>query len=142
MIDKKTETDIKAVKEFLEFWTKFHSMYNSAISMEAISKEDEDKFLQTKEMIRNKYGEFRGSLDVNYMLHSRLTDPVDDVLLINGIRFISEKNLKKLNDDWRDSYIFLNSIIERLKNRKKRLEQFNPIGVFVKRFFERKGEGQ
>ena len=142
MIDKKTDTDIKAVKEFLEFWAKFHSIYNSAISMEAISKEDEDKFLQTKEMIRTKYKEVKGGLDINYMLHSRLTDPVDDVLLINGIRFISEKNLKKLNEDWRDSYIFLNSIIERLKNRKKRLEQFNPIGVFIKRFFERKGEGQ
>jgi hypothetical protein len=142
MIDKKTETDIKAVKEFLEFWTKFHSIYKGAISMEAISKEDEDKFLQTKEMIRAKYGEVRGSLDVNYMLRSRLTDPVDDVLSISGIRFISEKSLKKLNDDWRDSYIFLNSIVERLKNKKKRLEQFNPIGVFIKRFFERKGEAQ
>ena len=53
-----------------------------------------------------------------------------------------EKNLKKLNEDWRDSYIFLNSIVERLKSRKKRLEQFNPIGVFMKRFLERKGEGR
>jgi hypothetical protein len=142
MIDKKTEIDIKSVKEFLEFWSKFHSIYNSAISMEAISKEDEDKFLQTKETIRTKYAETKGSLDFNYMPHSRLTDPVDDVLLINGIRFISEKNLKKLNEDWRDSYIFLNNIIERLKNKSKRLRQFNPIGVFVKRFLERKGEGQ
>lgn len=142
MIDKKTDIDIKAVKEFLEFWAKFHSIYNGAISMDTISKEDEDRFLNTKETIRTKYKEVRGSLDVNYMLHSRLTDPVDEVLLINGIRFISEKNLKKLNEDWRDSYIFLNSIIERLKNRKKRLEQFNPIGVFIKRFFERKGEAQ
>jgi hypothetical protein len=139
MRDKKTETDIKSVKEFLEFWAKFHSIYNSAISMDTISKEDEDKFLQTKETIQAKYKEVKGLLEVNYMLHSRITDPVDDVLLINGIRFISEKNL---NEDWRDSYIFLNSIIERLKSRKKRLEQFNPIGVFMKRFFERKGEAQ
>jgi hypothetical protein len=140
MRDKKTETDIKFVKEFLEFWAKFHSIYNTAISMDTISKEDEDKFLQTKETIQAKYKEVKGLLEVNYMLHSRITDPVDDILLINGIRFISEKNLKKLNEDWRDSYIFLNSIVERLKSRKKRLEQFNPIGVFMKRFFERKGE--
>ncbi len=142
MRDKKTDADIKALKEFLEFWAKFHSIYNSAISMDTISKEDEERFLQTKETIRIKYKEAKSSLDVSYMLHSRLTDPVDDVLLINGIRFISEKNLKKLNEDWRDSYIFLNSIIERLKSRKKRLEQFNPVGVFMKRFFERKGEGR
>ncbi len=71
------------------------------------------------------------------MPHSRFTDPVADVLSINGIRLMSEKNLKKLNDDWRDSYVFLNNIIERLKNKRKRLEQFNPVGVFLKRFFEK-----
>ncbi len=26
MIDKKTESDIKAIKGFLEFWVKFHSI--------------------------------------------------------------------------------------------------------------------
>ena len=138
MIDKKTETDIKAVKEFLEFWTKFHHIYNGTISKEIISNEDEDKFLQTKETIRAKYERAKSGLEVNYMPHSRLTDPVNDVLSISGIRLMSEKNLKKLNEDWRDSYVFLNSIMERLKNKRKRLEQFNPVGVFVKRFFERK----
>jgi hypothetical protein len=138
MIDKKTEAGIKAMKEFLEFWTKFHHIYNATISKELISDEDEHKFLQTKETMRTKYEEVKGSLDVNYVPHSRLTDPVSDVLSLGGIRFISEKNLKKLNEDWRDSYVFLNSIMERLKNKKKRLEQFNPVRVFVKRFFERR----
>jgi len=138
MIDKKTESSIKALKEFLEFWMKFHNIYNGTISKESISKEDEDKFLQTKEQIRVKYEEVKSCLDDNYMLHSRLTDPVDDVLSLGGIRFMSEKNLKKLNEDWRDSYVFLNSIMERLKSRKKRLGQFNPARVFVKRFFERR----
>ena len=42
MIDKKIESDIKLVKSFLEFWTKFHSAYNNVISRQIISKEDED----------------------------------------------------------------------------------------------------
>jgi len=137
MIDKKTETDIRAIKGFLEFWAKFHDIYNSAVSRDTISKEDEDKFLGTRDAIRAKYNEMKGGLDVNYMPHSRLTDPVADVLAINGIRLMSEKNLKKLNEDWKDSYVFLNNIIERLKNKKKRLEQFNPVGVFLKRFFKK-----
>jgi hypothetical protein len=137
MIDKKTEADIRAVRGFLEFWAKFHSIYNSAISSETISKEDEDKFLETRDSIRAKYLEVKSGLDVNYMPHSRLTDPVGDVLSISGIRLMSEKNIKKLNEDWRDSYVFLNNIVERLKNKRKRLEQFNPVGVFLKRFFEK-----
>ena len=139
MIDKKTESDIKALKSFLEFWTKFRSIYDENVSKDIISNEDEAKFLEVRDVMKSKYAVLSNSLDFKYMPHSRLTDPVDGVLAINGIRLMSEKNLKKLNEDWRDSYVFLNSISERLKNKRKRLEDFNTIAVFFKRFFERKG---
>jgi len=137
MIDKKTESDIKALKSFLELWTKFHSIYDEAVSKEVISKEGEATFLETRDKIKSKYGELRNALEIKYVPRSRLTDPVDDILAISGIRLMSERSLKKLNEDWRDSYVFLNSIVERLKNRKRRLEEFNPISVLFKRFFER-----
>lgn len=136
MIDKKTESDIKAIKSFLELWTKFHSIYDEAVSREIISKEDEDRFLETRDAIKSKYAELKNSLELKYVPHSRPTDPVDDILAITGIRLMSERGLKKLNEDWRDSYVFLNSIIERLKSKKKRLQGFSAIGVFFKRFFE------
>ncbi|MBN1527341.1 MAG: hypothetical protein JW919_07155 [Candidatus Omnitrophica bacterium] len=138
MIDKKTETDIKDLKNFLEFWTKFHSIYETTISKEIISKDEEKKFLETKDLITSKYEALRGGLEFKYMPHSRLTDPVNDILSINSVSFMSEKHLKKVNDDWRDSYIFLNSVLERLKNKKKRLEQFHPVAVFLKRVFDRR----
>ncbi len=72
------------------------------------------------------------------MPHTRLTDPAGDILALSGIRFMSEKNMRKANDDWKDSYIFLNNILERLKNKKRRLGQFNPVGVLFKRAIERK----
>lgn len=136
MIDKKTEADIKVVKGFIEFWVKFHSIYSSVISKEKISKEEEALFLETKELIKNKYDEMKIGLDFKYAPHSRITDPVNAVLQLDNVRFMAEKNLNKVEDDWRDSYIFLNSILERLKNKKRRLEQFNPAGVFFKRFFD------
>ena len=70
------------------------------------------------------------------MPHGRLTDPAEEILKISGIRLMSEKGLKRLGEDWRDSYIFLNNILERLKSRKKRLEDFSPVGVFLKRFVD------
>lgn len=141
MIDKKTEIDIKAIKGFLEFWMKFHSIYNDTISKEIISNDDENRFLETKNMIRDKYGELIGLLEYHYMPHGRLTDPVNDILVLDSIRYMAEKNLKKLNDDWKDSYVFLNNILERLKSKKRRLEQFNPIGVFFKRVREKNKQG-
>jgi len=138
MIDKKTETNIKAVKSFLELWVKFHSIYSGIISKEIILKEDEDRFFETLGMIKNRYGELTKSLDLKYMPHSRLTDPVTDILAISGIRLMSEKNLKRLSEDWSDSYIFLNGILEQLKKRKRMLGEFNPVGVFFKRVFEKR----
>ncbi|MFH1190356.1 MAG: hypothetical protein V1682_06695 [Candidatus Omnitrophota bacterium] len=140
MIDKKTEADIKSLKSFLEFWTKFRSVYDEIVSREIITDEDEAKFLEVRDLIRSKYGVLSGSLDFKYVPRSRLTDPVDSVLAMNGVRLMSEKSLKKLNDDWRDSYVFLNNITERLKNKRKRLEGFNPVAVFFKRMFEPKRE--
>ena len=136
MVDKKIESDIKTVKSFLEFWVKFHSIYSGVISKESIGREDESKFLETKALIKNKYDELKNTLDFKYAPHSRLTDPVNDLLKVDNIRFMGERNMKKVQDDWRDSYIFLNSILERLKNNKRRLGQFSPAGVFLKRFFD------
>lgn len=137
MVDKKLEGDIKALNSFLELWAQFHSIYNGIIARDIISTEDEGKFLETKSTINSKYEILRNMFDFKYMPHSRLTDPVGDIMALGSIRFISEKNLKKLNDDWKDSYLFLNNILERLKNKKKRLGQFNPVGVFFKRVLER-----
>ena len=137
MIDKKTEQDIRGLEEFLEFWTKFHALYGGLITRATISEEDESKFLEQKEMIRKKYEGLVSALEFRYTQHGRLTDPVSDILALEGVRFMSEKNMHKRGDDWRDSYIFLNSILERLKNKKRRLEQFSPVGVFFKRVMER-----
>ena len=136
MLDKKTELDIKTVKSFLEFWVKFHSIYSGVISRENIGKGDESKLLETKDVIKNKYTGLKSSLEFKYAPRGRLTDPVSDILGINNVRFMAEKNLKKLEVDWKDSYIFLNNILERLENKKRRLDRFNPMGVFIKKIFE------
>lgn len=135
MIDKKTEADIKAVKSFIEFWMKFHHIYNDTASKGIISKEDEEKFLETKDVIKAKYVELTGMMEFKYMPHGRLTDPVNEVLSVETIRLISEENQKRLNNDWKDSYVFLNNIQERLKEKRRRMEDFNPIGVFFKKIF-------
>lgn len=136
MKDRKTETDIKSLGDFLEFWGRFHSIYSSTLQKGIITKEDEEKFLETKVTMGGKYEELKGCLEYRYMPHGRLTDPVNDVLSLQTVRFISEENLKKLNNDWRDSYIFLNNIFERLKMRKRRFEEFSAMGVFFKRAWD------
>ncbi len=140
MKDKKTEIDIKLMRGFLEFWGKFHSIYSATFGKGIITKEDEEKFFETKSMICSKYDELKNALEYHYMPRGRLTDPVSDILSVQTIRFISENNLKKLNNDWKDSYIFLNNISERLNMKKRRFKEFNALGVFFKRIIEKIGQ--
>lgn len=138
MIDKKTESDIRSLKDFLEFWMKFHALYDDVTGKGLISEDDEKKFLEQESVIKDKYAELVSTLEFKYAPHGRMTDPVSDVLSLGGMRFISEKNIRKLESDWDDSYVFLNGILERLKNKKRRLEQFSRVRVFVKRIFDRR----
>ena len=136
MIDRRTEIAIKEARAFVEYWTKFHAIYKSVCAKGIITQDDEEKFLAAKQTIQKKYEDLTAALDLRYTSRGRLTDPVSAILQLENIRFASEKNLKVLNDDWRDSYVFLNSILERLKSKKRRLGQFNPVGVFFKKLFE------
>ena len=137
MRDIRTEDAIKSVTVFLEFWTKFHAMYDDLTARGTITTEDEAKFLAVRDSMKKKYAELAGALDFTYTPHGRMTDPVSDVLACESIRFMSEKHLKKIAEDWRDSYVFLNSILERLKSKKRRLGPFSPLGVFLKKFREK-----
>ena len=57
MVDRKTESSIKASKSFIELWVKFHSMYKEAIAKDNISRDDEEKLLETS----HDEGKIRGA---------------------------------------------------------------------------------
>ncbi len=138
MIDRKTEQNLKDIKSFLELWVKFHDLFKQTISKDIITVNDEKHFLETRDLIARKYEELIRSFEFRYMPYNRLKDPVMEVLLLKTLSVISEERLKKVGGDWRDSYIFLNNIFERLKSRKRRLERFSTVGVFIKRLLERR----
>jgi len=137
MIEKRTEENIKDLKSFLESWTKFHQLYNDIITKNLLTKEDETIFFDEKEIVSKQYGALKDKMEFKYMPFNRLTDPISEILGIDNVSYMSEKKTKRLEDNWNDSYIFLNNILERLKNRKRRLDHFSTTGVWIKRMFER-----
>jgi hypothetical protein len=137
MINKRTEENIKDLKSFLESWLKFRQLYQGIISKNILTKEDEAAFFETKDLMAQKYSSLRKEMEFKYMPHGRLTDPVSEILSLDSVSCMSEKKSKRIDDNWNDSHIFLNSILERLKNRKRRLEHFSTFGVMAKRMLER-----
>lgn len=137
MTNRKIESDIQTLNGFLEFWGRFHSIYGDISAKDIITSDDENKFLETKSMIKDKYEELNKALAVKYIPHGRLTDPVNDVLSMKTMRFMSEDNLKRIENDWKDSYVFLNNIMEQLKTKKKISDDFNPVLSFFRRIFDK-----
>ncbi|MFH1995457.1 MAG: hypothetical protein ABIJ27_00490 [Candidatus Omnitrophota bacterium] len=128
--------NIKNTKDFFELWIKFHGLYKDILKKESITRKDEENFLETKSLILSKYSTLTENFEFRYMPHNRITDPVEKILSVKNLSAMSEDRLKKVEEDWRDSYVFLNSIVERLENKKRRLDRFNPLGIFFKRFFD------
>ena len=139
MIDKKTEENIKNIDTFLESWGKFRQLYDEITAKSIVTKEDEALFSETQAIISKKYEDLKGNLEFKYMPYGRLTDPITEMLSLENVSNMSEERSGKIKKDWDDSYIFLNNILERLKNRKRRLEHFSDAGVWAKRLFERIG---
>jgi hypothetical protein len=136
MIDRKTEESIKFLKTFVESWRKFHQLYLELAAKNIVTKEDEGVFSDTRELMAKRYSALKESLEFTYMPYNRLTDPVTDILDMNCVFYMSEERSRKIEEHWVDSYIFLNKILERLENRKRRLEHFSAVGVWMKRVLE------
>jgi hypothetical protein len=137
MTNKGIESNIRSLGTFLEFWGGFHSIYANITGKDIITQEDENKFLETKATIGAKYDQLNKELDFKYMPHGRLTDPVDDIFAMKTIRFMSENNLKRIEASWKDSYVFLNNIMEQLKTKKKLVEDFNPVSSFFRNILDK-----
>lgn len=136
MIDKKLEENIKRTKKFFEFWSKFHELYRGAIAHYDDSGAKEEEFLSTRSLVNSR---FQDLMDVMALSHQdRLEKGVSvyEILSIDSLSEMSDDKLKKIEDFWTDSYIFLSSVLDRSRRKKRRIEKFNKF-IFVTKNFLR-----
>jgi hypothetical protein len=133
MIDKELELQIKRVKEFMQLWIKFHDMYKNSLSREAISPEDEKTFLETKSLIARKYQALKTLLGTSVSYDDRALDVVSHVLSLKGVADISDVSMRKIENDWHNSYIQLNKLLGELEGRQDNLQKISRLGLFANR---------
>ena len=133
MIDKELELQIKRVKEFMQLWIKFHDMYKNSLSRETISPEDEKTFLDTKSLIARKYQALKTILGTGVSYDDRALDVVSHVLSLKGVADISDVAMKKIENDWHNSYIQLNKLLGELEGRQDNLQKISKVGLFANR---------
>lgn len=115
MVDKITLSKIEHIKEFLELWMKFHQLYKSAFDKQSITKEEEDNFLQTKSLIARRYQILMDELELKPTVEDKTMDVIGAILSLEGVSNISDLHLKKLENDWHNSFLFLNRLLGKLE---------------------------
>ena len=133
MIDKVLETKIKRTKDFLELWAKFHSLYKSALSKPSIPKEDEELFLHTKEVLSPRYGELRGVVKAELGKAAHGQDVILELLGMESMQALSDTAMERVQKQWKDSIAVLNSVLEELENKNRRIDKISPLSYFIKK---------
>ena len=116
MQDRK-EAIIKT-KEFLELWKKFDHICKDAMKKTSITEEEEDLFLDTKSVVARKLQILVDSLPVERTTVDRAFDIINKIISLKSIATLSEEALRKINNDWHQTYISLNRLLGHLEAQK------------------------
>ncbi len=133
MKDKRLESKIKNIKEFMELWIKFHDLYKKALSDHIVSPEEEKNFLETKSLIARKYQMLKESLALEPSADDRTFDVITQVLSLESISTLSDLSIKKIESDWHNSYIQLNKMLGELENKTEELKSVSSLVVFLRK---------
>jgi hypothetical protein len=130
---------IVKTREFIELWKKFNQIYKEAMGKSVITEEEEELFLETKSIVARKFQTMVDSITVERSTIDRTYDVINQILSLKSISAISEEALRKLNNDWHQSYISLNRLLGHLEAQqsettKKPVIDFRRITSSIGRF--------
>ena len=129
MTEKDLKTNIKNTRDFIDLWGKFHDLFQSASRREAITREEENLFLETKSLVADKYTSLKGFLKPYLAADEGTMDVIADVLSLKGMTTISDDALRRIEQNWDHSRDVLNRISKQLEaegyaaSRAKRLKR-------------------
>ncbi len=106
---------IGKTKEFIELWKKFNQIYKEAMGKTTITEEEEDLFLETKSIVARKFQTLVDSLSIERSTIDRTYDVINQILSLRSISTLSEESLRKISNDWHQSYISLNRLLGHLE---------------------------
>jgi len=120
---------IVKTKEFIELWKKFNQIYKEAMGKTTITEEEEDLFLETKSIVARKFQTLVDSLSIERSTTDRTYDVISQILSLRSISTLSEESLRKISNDWHQSYISLNRLLGHLEAEKNTAVEKDKISL-------------
>lgn len=138
MIDKELEHNIKKTKDFMEIWGKSRRIFKNMISGNHVDTGKEEEFASVKDLLNSRYEDLMDALGVKPLRRFTMNQSVCNILELGNISIMSDEKLKSADRDWAESQKFFETLFERLKRKKRRIEGFNRFFLSVKRKIAKK----
>ena len=128
MIDKKLETNIRKVKNFIEIWDNFCKIFK---------KSEGENFTTTKRLLNARFDDLMDSLGEGPLKRFIKNESLYNILSLGDITIMSDERRKVVDNDWENSSRFLSQLLGRLERKKRRIEDMSPIGFGIKKGIEK-----
>lgn len=135
MINRDLEQQIKKTKSIIQLWTKFRELYRIPLSRTDILPEEENGFLELKSSLTRQYQGLLESLDIGHSPDDRTFEVIGSILSLSSVPNLNEMQLKKVENDWHNSYLSLNKILGSLENKREQLGKINTVKITIKKIF-------
>ena len=128
MRNKKVESDIVDLKEFIQLWVAFGELLKQG--GENLNAEKEQKFMEAKSLLARKYESISGVLESQYSPDNKISSILSQSVSLNNIAS-SDMQSRKLGNDWHVSYIFLNKRLGGLEGKREELAKISTLGTVI-----------
>ena len=128
MRDRKIESDIIALKEFVQLWVAFGDLLKQG--RENLDAEKEPEFMESKSLLARKYESISGILESKYSPDNKISSILSQSVSLSNIA-ASDMQSRKLENDWHVSYIFLNKRLGGLEGKREELAKISTLGTII-----------
>lgn len=133
MIDELLEKKISSLQDFIKLWVDFKNFLEEREGKESLSPEEEREFLEIKSRIARQYQGLVDTLKEDLRGEESIISILSHAPNLKQLVADSGMQLRKIKNDWHESFIFLNTVLGRLENRRRELASVSRFKILLPR---------
>lgn len=110
----------EALEGFIDLWKGFHGCFRRALEEEVNSAEDEDRFLEVKSRIAREYEGMLRHAGERVRPEDRTIPLITEAPTLRSFKEMSEPQRRKFEAEWHRTFIYLQTVIGRLRSDRER----------------------
>lgn len=108
----------EALQGFVDLWKEFHGCFRRALEEEVTSAEDEERFLKVKSRIAQEYEGILRIAGERVRTEDRTIPLITEAPTLRSFKEMSEAQRRKFEAEWHRTFIYLQTVIGRLRGEK------------------------